>query len=86
MFYAIIEKKSRNEQAEAFQRGVVGGHVQIAGSARFISNGQLMYPPNKITDLRVFQTDADDGGKTFAMKWTAVGAYLDQGNGTKEKF
>ena len=82
MFCASKGKSSRNELHEAFQRSSVGGHVQIAGYDRFVSNGHLLYPPNKITDLKVFQTE-DDDGKTFAMKWTAVGAYLDKGNGRK---
>ena len=84
MFYTQTGKSSKIKLPDGFIRISDENHLKIRGHDKLVGLNNWIYPPCKITDLRVFQVDTDEDGKTFAIKWTAVGAYLDRGNGRRE--
>jgi hypothetical protein len=76
--YTVLSITSINSPTSAFQRSAVGGLIDISGYSAATSASAL-FPPSQIADL--VTSLADTTTSTVTIMWTAVGAYLDQGNG-----
>ena len=71
-------KTSTTTPAEAFQRSVVAGYIQVSGYSN-ATRPEVLFPPAKINDL--LSSVVNSANKTITVKWTAVGEYLDKGAG-----
>lgn len=64
--------------ADAFQRSVAGGYIEISG----YSAGSVVYPPFRIIDLAA--TSENSTIHTVRVTWTATGSSLDTGTGRRD--
>ncbi|XP_070557791.1 calcium-activated chloride channel regulator 1-like isoform X2 [Ptychodera flava] len=76
-----VEETNTNNNTEStgqFHREMSGGVTQVP----FTNGTTDVFPPSRITDLRVTQTSYED--RTITLQWTAPGDDFDVGTGVRE--